>query len=117
MVGPPPPADRISRQQGSRGPGRKKWRRATVVAAARQRGVLPSAGQENEDLVGASEAARILGYSSADSFISALGHGLLPDLEQVDGYAYRRGSNGRPRQQRWKRSRLKDLASRRSSPS
>ncbi|MGW0648468.1 hypothetical protein ACWD4T_06640 [Streptomyces umbrinus] len=48
--------------------------------------MLPAADQdENEDLVGASEAAQILGYGSTDSFISALGHGLLPDLEQPDG--------------------------------
>ncbi|MGW3099855.1 helix-turn-helix transcriptional regulator [Streptomyces sp. NPDC001102] len=108
----------LQKEEGSRGPGRKKWRRATVVAVARKRGVLPPAGQDaNEDLVGAAEAARILGYSNADSFISALGHGLLPDLAQPDGYEYRRGSGGRPRQQRWKRSRLEDLAARRSSPS
>ncbi|MEU6371243.1 hypothetical protein ABZ876_37585 [Streptomyces sp. NPDC046931] len=106
------------KEKGSRGPGRKKWRRATVVAVARKRGVLPAAEQDNDaDLVGAAEAARILGYSNADSFISALGHGLLPDLEQPDGYGYRRGSAGRPRQQRWKRSRLKELAARRSSTS
>ncbi|MFE2533676.1 helix-turn-helix transcriptional regulator [Streptomyces sp. NPDC059371] len=110
-----PEPDALQKAEGSRGPGRKKWRRATVVAVARERGVLPPADQ-NEDLVGAAEAARILGYSNADSFISALGHGLLPDLEQRDGYEYRRGSGGRPRQQRWKRSRLEDLASRRSSP-
>lgn len=113
-----PEPDAQVKEEGSRGPARKKWRRATVVAVARKRGVLPPAGQdENEDLVGAAEAARILGYGNADSFISALGHGLLPDLEQPDGYEYRRGSGGRPRQQRWKRSRLEDLAARRSSTS
>ncbi|WP_406436471.1 hypothetical protein OHB14_62305 [Streptomyces sp. NBC_01613] len=113
-----PEPDALEKEEGSRGRARKKWRRATVVAAARKRGVLPPADQdENEDLVGAAEAARILGYSNADSFISALGHGLLPDLEQPDGYEYRRGSGGRPRQQRWKRSRLEDLAARRSSTS
>ncbi|MFG2950470.1 helix-turn-helix transcriptional regulator [Streptomyces adustus] len=113
-----PEPDALQKEEGSRGPGRKKWRRATVVAVARKRGVLPPAGRdENADLVGAANAARILGYSSADSFISALGHGLLPDLEQPDGYAYRRGSAGRPRQQRWNRSRIEDLAARRSAPS
>ncbi|MBL1110493.1 hypothetical protein JK361_39135 [Streptomyces sp. 5-8] len=111
-----PEPDAQVKEEGSRGPGRKKWRRATVVAVARKRGVLPPADQD-ENLVGAAEAARILGYSNADSFISALGHGLLPDLEQPDGYEYRRGSAGRPRQQRWKRSRLEELAARRSSPS
>ncbi|MGY1583924.1 helix-turn-helix transcriptional regulator [Streptomyces sp. MN13] len=107
-----PQPETLEKQEGSRGGARKKWRRATVVAAARERGVLPAAGQ---DLVGAAEAARILGYSNADSFISALGHGLLPDLEPPDGFEYRRGSAGRPRQQRWRRSRLEELATRRSS--
>jgi len=102
-----PEPDALEKEEGSRGPARKKWRRATVVAIARKRGVLPPADQDaNEDLVGAAEAAQILGYGNADSFISALGHGLLPDLDQPDGYEYRRGSGGRPRQQRWKRSRL-----------
>ncbi|MGW2556298.1 hypothetical protein [Streptomyces sp. NPDC001635] len=45
-------------------------------------------------------AARILGYKSADNFISALGHGAFPELEQLDGHEYRRGSADRPRQQR-----------------
>lgn len=109
-----PEPETLEKQQGSRGGARKKWRRATVVAAARERGVLPAAGQD-EDLVGAAEAAQMLGYGNADSFISALGHGLLPDLEQPDGFEYRRGSAGRPRQQRWKRSRVEELAARRSS--
>ncbi|MGI5397064.1 helix-turn-helix transcriptional regulator [Streptomyces sp. CA-251251] len=109
-----PEPEALQKQEGSRGGARKKWRRATVVAAARERGVLPAAGQD-EDLVGAAEAARILGYSNADSFISALGHGLLPDLEEPDGFEYRRGSAGRPRQQRWRRTRLEELAARRSS--
>jgi predicted DNA-binding transcriptional regulator AlpA len=111
-----PEPDALVKEEGSRGRARKKWRRATVVAAARTRGVLPSADQDaNEDMVGAAEAAEILGYNNADSFISALGHGYLPDLEQPDGYEYRRGSAGRPRQQRWKRSRVEELAARRSS--
>ncbi|MFB6555008.1 hypothetical protein [Streptomyces sp. NPDC056405] len=84
-----PEPETLEKQKGSRGGARKKWRRATVVAAARERGVLPAAGQ-GQDLVGAAEAARILGCSNADSFISALGHGLLPDLEQPDGFEYRR---------------------------
>ncbi|MGQ4422672.1 hypothetical protein ACN6LL_003501 [Streptomyces violaceoruber] len=109
-----PEPETLEKQKGSRGGARKKWRRATVVAAARERGVLPTADQD-EDLVGAAEAARILGYSNTDSFISALGHGLLPDLEQPDGFEYRRGSAGRPRQQRWKRTRVEELAARRSS--
>ncbi|MFJ8275651.1 hypothetical protein ACIQ8G_36200, partial [Streptomyces sp. NPDC094154] len=72
-----PEPETLEKEEGSRGRARKKWRRATVIAAARQRGVLPAADQdENEDLVGAAEAAQILGYGNADSFISALGHGL-----------------------------------------
>ncbi|MFG2691625.1 helix-turn-helix transcriptional regulator [Streptomyces sp. NPDC048405] len=109
-----PQPETLEKQVGSRSGARKKWRRATVIAAARERGVLPTAGQD-EDLVGAAEAARILGYGNADSFISALGHGLLPDLAQPDGFEYRRGSAGRPRQQRWRRSRVEELAARRSS--
>ncbi|MEU7967345.1 hypothetical protein AB0D09_28360 [Streptomyces sp. NPDC049097] len=104
--------------QEGRGRARKKWRRATVIAAARERGVLPPADQDpTEDLVGAAEAARILGYKSAHSLISAVGHGAFPELEEPDGYEYRRGSAGRPRQQRWKRARIEDLAARRSSTS
>ncbi len=109
-----PEPEVLERQEG-RGAARKKWRRATVVAAARERGVLPAAGTgSDEGLVGAAEAAQILGYGNVNSFISALGHGLLPDLEQPDGFEYRRGSAGRPRQQRWKRSRVEELAARRS---
>lgn len=113
-----PEPDALVKVEGKRGRAQKKWRRATAVAAARQRGVLPPADQdENEAMGGAAEAAQILGYRDADSFLSALGHGNLPELEQPDGYEYRRGSAGRPRQQRWKLSRLQDLAARRSSPS
>ncbi|MFG3064435.1 helix-turn-helix transcriptional regulator [Streptomyces sp. NPDC048231] len=104
--------------QEGRGRARKKWRRGTVIAAARERGVLPPADQDpSEDLVGAAEAALILGYKSADNFISAIGHGAFPELEQPDGHEYRRGSAGRPRQQRWKRTRIEDLAARRSPSS
>jgi predicted DNA-binding transcriptional regulator AlpA len=111
-----PEPDTREKKESGRGQARKKWRRAAVVGAARARGVLPPADQDgNEDLVGAAEAARILGYGSTDSFISALGHGHLPDLEEPDGHEYRRGSAGRPRQQRWKRTRLLELAKRRSS--
>ncbi|MER5604221.1 hypothetical protein ABT085_45490, partial [Streptomyces sp. NPDC002265] len=61
-----PAPETLQREQGSRGPARKKWRRATVVAAARKRGVLPPADSDaNEDLVGAAEAAQILGYNNA----------------------------------------------------
>ncbi|KOV73248.1 hypothetical protein ADL00_04650 [Streptomyces sp. AS58] len=110
-----PEPDLLEKQEGSRGGPRKKWRRATAVAAARRRGVLPATGHDdNEDLVGAAEAARILGYKDADSLLSALGHGLLPDLRQPDAFHYRRGSAGRPRQQHWKRSRIEELAARRN---
>lgn len=108
-----PEPDAVEKKEG-RGRASKKWRRAAVVDAARRRGVLPDAGQNDQDLAGAGEAARILGYKDADSFLSALGHGLLPELEQPDGYEYRRGSAGRPRQQRWRRDRLEELAARRS---
>lgn len=110
-----PKPDGTTKKEGVRGRPSNKWRRATVVAVARQRGVLPTAGEEPEDLVGAEEAARILGYKDADSFLSALGHGYLPGLDEPDRLEYRRGSAGRPRQQRWRRSRVQELASRRSS--
>jgi len=104
--------------QEGRGRARKKWRRATVIAAARERGVLPPADQDPaEDLIGAAEAARILGYKDAHNLITAVGHGVFPELEEPDGYEYRRGSAGRPRQQRWKRARIEALAARRSSTS
>ncbi|MEU5894475.1 hypothetical protein ABZ835_48095 [Streptomyces sp. NPDC047461] len=108
-----PEPDAVEKKEG-RGRASKKWRRATVVDAARRRGVLPAADQAGQDLADAAEAARILGYKDAHSFLSALGHGLLPELEQPDGYEYRRGSAGRPRQQRWKRDRLEELAARRT---
>ncbi|KMS74259.1 hypothetical protein ACM01_15250 [Streptomyces viridochromogenes] len=110
-----PAPDSTEKKEGVRGRPSRKWRRATVVAVARRRGVLPAAGKEDEDLVGAEEAAQILGYKDADSFLSALGHGYLPGLDEPDGLEYRRGSAGRPRQQRWRRSRLEKLAARRSS--
>ncbi|MFI1176821.1 hypothetical protein [Streptomyces melanogenes] len=60
-----PEPDTLQREEGRRGGARKKWRRSTVLAAARERGVLPPTGQdENEDLVGAAETARILGYAA-----------------------------------------------------
>ncbi|MEU9286413.1 hypothetical protein AB0D57_17255 [Streptomyces sp. NPDC048275] len=110
-----PEPDAMEKKEGVRGRPSKKWRRATVVAVARQRGALPAVDEDHEDLVGAADAARILGYKDADSFLSALGHGYLPGLGEPDGVEHRRGSAGRPRQQRWRRSRVEDLAARRSS--
>ncbi|MEU9191069.1 hypothetical protein AB0D14_42580 [Streptomyces sp. NPDC048484] len=110
-----PKPDDTEKKEGVRGRPSNKWRRATVVAVARRRGVLPTAGEEHEDLVGAEEAALILGYKDADSFLSALGHGYLPGLDEPDGLEYRRGSAGRPRQQRWRRPRVEELAARRSA--
>lgn len=61
----------------------------------------PAADQDrNEDLAGATEGAQILGYSNTDSLINAFGHGLLPDLEQPNGFGYR-SSAGRPGAARW----------------
>ncbi|MFD9441877.1 hypothetical protein ACFWBR_27505 [Streptomyces sp. NPDC060006] len=110
-----PEPDSVEKKKGARGRPSRKWRRAAVVAVARRRGVLPAVGEEHEDLVGATDAARILGYKDAGSFLSALGHGYLPGLEEPDGVELRRGSAGRPRQQRWRRSRIEELAARRSS--
>ncbi|MGX1915312.1 helix-turn-helix transcriptional regulator [Streptomyces phaeochromogenes] len=110
-----PEPDSLEKKKGARGRPSRKWRRATIVAVARRRGVLAAADEEHEDLVGAADAARILGYKDTDSFLSALGHGYLPGLEEPDGVEHRRGSAGRPRQQRWRRSRIEELAAHRSS--
>ncbi|WP_256725736.1 hypothetical protein [Streptomyces sp. IMTB 2501] len=47
-----PEPDAQVKEEGSHSPGRNKWRRATVVAVARKRGVLsPDDQNENVDLV------------------------------------------------------------------
>ncbi|WP_338704354.1 hypothetical protein V2W30_41280 (plasmid) [Streptomyces sp. Q6] len=96
-------------------PGRgakKLWRRSTLIAAARERGTLPPS--PDQDLVGAAEAARILGYASSTSFTSALYHGHLPELAEPDAHETRQGSDGPPQQRRWHRSRLEELARQRA---
>ncbi|MER5951195.1 hypothetical protein ABT127_34675 [Streptomyces sp. NPDC001904] len=97
-----------------RGAGRgapKLWRRATIVAAARERGTLSSTAED--DTVGAAEAAQILGYASTSSFTSALAHGQLPELAEHDTVQGRRGSEGPPQQRHWQRSRVMELADQR----
>ncbi|MFE2603621.1 hypothetical protein ACFXDI_09765 [Streptomyces mirabilis] len=74
-----PEPDALEKEEGSRGRARKKWRRASVAAAACQRGVLPAADQdENEDLVGAAEAARILGLQQRTASSAHSGTGSCP---------------------------------------
>ncbi|MFE2991425.1 helix-turn-helix transcriptional regulator [Streptomyces sp. NPDC059262] len=87
---------------------RKLWRRSTLVAAARERGTLPSSA--DEDLVGATEAAQILGYANANSFTTAVYHGHLPELAEHDAMGVRRGSEGPPQQRRWNRARIEEVA-------
>ncbi|NEB75988.1 hypothetical protein G3I40_12260 [Streptomyces sp. SID14478] len=96
-------------------PGRgakKLWKRSTLVAAARKRGTLPR--PDEQDLVGAAQAAQILGYTDSTSFTSALYHGHLPDLTEPDAFEMRQGSDGPPQQRRWSRARVEELARRRT---
>ncbi|MFD7205905.1 helix-turn-helix transcriptional regulator [Streptomyces sp. NPDC059893] len=102
-------------ERGAGRGARKLWRRSTLVAAARERGTLPSSA--DEDLVGAAEAAQILGYANANSFTTAVYHGHLPELAKHDAMGVRRGSEGPPQQRRWNRARLKEVAAlRRQAP-
>ncbi|MGP3777024.1 helix-turn-helix transcriptional regulator (plasmid) [Streptomyces sp. SDT5-1] len=108
------PEPKVRGGLGGRG-GRKQWRRATLIAAARERGTLPSAG--DEDLAEAAEAAQMLGYKDTDSFLSAVAHGQLPELTEHDAVGARRGSAGAPRPRRWRRARLEAVAERRRAES
>ncbi|MEV6796517.1 hypothetical protein AB0M87_32055 [Streptomyces sp. NPDC051320] len=94
---------------------RKGWRRATILAAASRLGISttkrrPAGGSE---LLGAEEAATILGYSSAASFNGALFRGRLPELEEPDAVEAQPGGRGKP-QKKWTRKRLEKLAAARS---
>ncbi|MFI6645304.1 hypothetical protein [Streptomyces sp. NPDC050504] len=82
---------------------------------ARKRGVLPSAGVA-ADLVGAEEAARILGYADASAFNNAVADEVLAEHKEPDRFEHRQGSGGRPLQRRrWLRTRVEALAARRSA--
>ncbi|MER7172898.1 helix-turn-helix transcriptional regulator [Streptomyces mesophilus] len=66
---------------------------------------------DDEDLLTASEAAPLLGYSTTASFTSALAQGRIPSLAQPD--AHTTHGRGRPRRL-WKRHRILDAATHRN---
>ncbi|MGW6318964.1 hypothetical protein [Streptomyces sp. NPDC055099] len=72
---------------------------------------VPHDGDPNE-LLGASQAAALLGYKSLSSFSSSLAQGNLPLLKTTDGTAQEAGrQNGR---RRWTRQRILEQAAQRS---
>ncbi|MGW2863392.1 helix-turn-helix transcriptional regulator [Streptomyces sp. NPDC001205] len=102
---------------GPRGTNVKLWTRARIRRQAQARGAhtAPAAPSGSPDeLLGAEEAAGILGYSSAASLTGALNRGRLPELEEPDALIAQPGGRGRP-QRKWTRSRLEHLAHQRSS--
>ncbi|MFI6055951.1 helix-turn-helix transcriptional regulator [Streptomyces violascens] len=101
---------------GPRGNIVKLWTRARIRRQAQARGAhaAPAAPSGSPDeLLGAEEAAGVLGYSSAASLTGALNRGRLPELEEPDALIAQPGGRGRP-QRTWKRSRLERLASMRA---
>jgi len=105
---------------------RKLWKVATLQAwmasrpgRGRRAGVkeapplpdVPVDGDPDE-LLGASQAAALLGYKSVGSFSSSLSQGNLPLLQTTDGVAENAGrQNGR---RRWTRRRILQQAAQRS---
>jgi len=96
---------------GSRGP-RKAWKRQTVRAVGQRLGLVPGEQAEGDELWSAEQAAPLFGYSSANSFTSALAHGRLPELEEPDALVPSAAGKGR-RQKGWRRSRLEAAAAER----
>ncbi|WP_328499619.1 hypothetical protein OG828_49210 [Streptomyces sp. NBC_00457] len=83
-------------------------------AGAKQAPPLPevSADGDPDELLGASQAAALLGYKSVGSFSSSLSQGNLPLLKTTDGVAENAGrQNGR---RRWTRRRILQQAAQRS---
>ncbi|MFD6285373.1 hypothetical protein [Streptomyces sp. NPDC060205] len=71
-----------------------------------------SADGDPDELLGASQAAALLGYKSIGSFSSSLSQGNLPLLKDTDGVAENAGrQNGR---RRWTRRRILQQAAQRS---
>ncbi|MDX3321121.1 hypothetical protein PV415_29865 [Streptomyces sp. ME03-5684b] len=90
-------------------PGR--GRRAGAKKAAPPLPDVPVDGDPDE-LLGASQAAALLGYKSLSSFSSSLSQGNLPLLKTTDGVAENAGrQNGR---RRWTRRRVLQQAAQRS---
>ncbi|MFI9772583.1 hypothetical protein ACIHJG_37935 [Streptomyces sp. NPDC052415] len=83
-------------------------------AGAKQAPPLPEASVDGDpdELLGASQAAALLGYKSLSSFSSSLSQGNLPLLQTTDGVAENAGrQNGR---RRWTRRRILEQAAQRS---
>ncbi|WP_405724229.1 hypothetical protein OG885_00150 [Streptomyces sp. NBC_00028] len=83
-------------------------------AGTKQRPPLPkvSADGDPDELLGASQAAALLGFASVGSFSSSLSQGNLPLLKTTDGVAENAGrQNGR---RRWTRRRILEQAAQRS---
>ncbi|CCK24409.1 hypothetical protein BN159_8475 [Streptomyces davaonensis JCM 4913] len=97
----------------------KEWM-ATRPGRGRRAGTKPApplpdvpADGDPDELLGASQAAALLGYKSINSFSSALAQGNLPLLKTTDGIAANAGrQNGR---RRWTRRRILQQAAQRSS--
>ncbi|MFJ3714099.1 MULTISPECIES: helix-turn-helix transcriptional regulator [unclassified Streptomyces] len=93
---------------------RKGWRRKTVLEVASRLGVPTGERPVGEDeLLGAEEAAPILGYSSAASFNGALYRGRWPELDEPDATEAQTG--GGKAQKKWTRKRLEKVAADRAS--
>ncbi|MGV4890780.1 hypothetical protein ACSR0Z_30190 (plasmid) [Streptomyces viridosporus] len=86
-------------------PGRGK--RAGVKRAAPALPDVPVDGDPNE-LLGATQAAALLGFKSLNSFSSSLAQGNLPLLETPDALTAKRG------RRRWTRQRILEQAAQRS---
>ncbi|NUK25170.1 hypothetical protein HRW08_21330 [Streptomyces lunaelactis] len=95
---------------GLRGQQLNKWRRERVLTAVKRRGSSPGT---DDELLDAEAAAGILGYSSTNSFMSALSRGRLPELEEPDLVEVQTGG-GKP-QKKWAKKRLERIAAGRAA--
>jgi hypothetical protein len=106
---------------------RQQWRvqtlldwKATRPGRGRRAGTKPApplpdvpVDGDPDELLGASQAAALLGYKSVGSFSSSLSQGNLPLLQTTDGVAKNAGrQNGR---RRWTRRRILEQAAQRSA--
>ncbi|WP_199550151.1 hypothetical protein [Streptomyces sp. N35] len=122
-----PEPDEVEEKGTAANPHRRlKWRVATLdqwrasrPGRGRRSGVkqappLPDVPVDGDldELLGASQAAALLGYKSVGSFSSSLSQGNLPLLETTDGVAVNAGKqNGR---RRWTRRRILEQAEQRA---
>jgi hypothetical protein len=96
-------------------PGNRKGPTTGRWAGAKEAPPLPEVPVDGDpdELLGASQAAALLGYKSVGSFSSSLSQGNLPLLKTTDGVAENAGrQNGR---RRWTRRRILEQASQRKS--